>query len=76
MAARPRRRRHHLIDAVLDQDAAHLVSFPDEGAEPLVTGRAGLRASGADALGAALLTEGEPGSACPAAFKRGRAHRG
>ena len=59
----------HLIDAVLDQDAAHLVSFPGEGAEPLVTGLGRLRASGADALGAALPTEGDPvGLGGPAAF--------
>ena len=59
----------HLIDAVLDRDAAHLVSFPDGGVEPLVTGLGRLRASGADALGAALPAEGDPvGLGGPAGF--------
>ncbi|HRI97501.1 MAG TPA: hypothetical protein PLZ93_17920, partial [Nocardioides sp.] len=38
----------HLIDAVLDADAAHLVAFADTGAEPLVTGLGRLRSAGAD----------------------------
>jgi hypothetical protein len=50
----------HLIDAVLDQDAAHLVAFPDSGVEPLVTGLGRLRSAGADALGAALPAVGDP----------------
>ena len=50
----------HLIDAVVDQDATHLVAFPDEPAEPLVTGLGRLRTDGADALGAALPAEGDP----------------
>jgi hypothetical protein len=59
----------HLIDAVVDEDATHLVAFADSGAEPLVTGLGRLRASGADALGAALPAEGDPvGLGGPAAF--------
>jgi len=59
----------HLIDAVVDQDATHLVAFPDSGAEPLVTGLGRLRAAGADALGAAFPAEGDPvGLGGPAAF--------
>lgn len=50
----------HLIDAVLDQDAAHLVAFPDSEPEPLVSGLGRLRVAGADGLGAALPTEGDP----------------
>jgi hypothetical protein len=59
----------HLIDAVVDDDATHLVAFPDEGPEPLVTGLGRLRAAGADAFGAALPAEGDPvGLGGPAAF--------
>ncbi len=59
----------HLIDAVLDADAAHLVAFADTGAEPLVTGLGRLRSAGADALGAALPAEGDPvGLGGPGAF--------
>lgn len=57
-----------LIDAVVDQDATHLVAL-EETAEPLVTGLGGLRSDGADALGAALPAEGDPvGLGGPAAF--------
>jgi len=59
----------HLIDAVLDQDAVHLVAFPDGEPEPLVSGLGRLRAAGADGLGAALPTEGDPvGLGGPGAF--------
>ena len=59
----------HLIDAVVDQDATHLVAFPDSAPEPLITGLGRLRAAGADALGAALPAEGDPvGLGGPAAF--------
>ncbi len=59
----------HLIDAVVDQDATHLLAFADSGPEPLVTGLGRLRADGADALGAALPAEGDPvGLGGPAAF--------
>ncbi len=49
-----------LIDAVVDQDATHLVRHLDDEAEPLVTGLGRLRAAGADAFGAALPAEGDP----------------
>jgi len=59
----------HLIDAVVDQDATHLVVFPGSDPEPLMTGLGRLRADGADALGAALPAEGDPvGLGGPAAF--------
>jgi hypothetical protein len=59
----------HLIDAVLDQDAVHLLAFPNEDPESLVTGLGRLRAAGADALGAALPAEGDPvGLGGPGAF--------
>jgi len=59
----------HLIDAVLDQDAAHLVAFAGSDPEPLMTGLGRLRADGADAFGAALPSEGDPvGLGGPAAF--------
>jgi hypothetical protein len=59
----------HLMDAVLDQDAAHLVAFPESDPEPLVTGLGRLRTAGADALGAALPVEGDPvGLGGPGAF--------
>lgn len=49
-----------LIDAVVDQDATHLVRHPGSDPEPLVTGLGRLRAEGADAFGAALPAEGDP----------------
>ena len=56
------------IDAVVDEDAAHLVAL-GESAEPLVTGLGSLRSEGVDALGAALPAEGDPvGLGGPAAF--------
>jgi hypothetical protein len=59
----------HLMDAVLDQDATHLVAFPESEAEPLVTGLGRLRSAGVDALGAAVPAEGDPvGLGGPAAF--------
>jgi hypothetical protein len=59
----------HLIDAVLDQDAAHLVAFAGEDPQPLVAGLGRLRAAGADGLGAALPAEGDPvGLGGPGAF--------
>ncbi|HEX5090274.1 MAG TPA: hypothetical protein VFV89_20865 [Nocardioides sp.] len=59
----------HLMDAVLEHDATHLVAFPDEQPEPLVSGLGRLRAAGADGLGAALPTEGDPvGLGGPGAF--------
>jgi hypothetical protein len=58
-----------LLDAVLDQDAAHLVAFSDGAAEPLFPGLGRLRSEGTDALGAALPAEGDPvGLGGPAAF--------
>jgi hypothetical protein len=58
-----------LIDAVVDQDAVHLVSFDQADPEPLMTGLGRLRSEGADALGAAFPTEGDPaGLGGPAAF--------
>jgi hypothetical protein len=58
----------HLIDAVVDQDATHLVTLEDN-AEPLVTGLGELRSAGADALGAAIPAEGDlVGLGGPAAF--------
>jgi hypothetical protein len=59
----------HLIDAVVDQDATHLVTFPESASEPLVSGLGRLRADGADAIGAAIPAEGDPvGLGGPAAF--------
>jgi hypothetical protein len=59
----------HLIDAVVDQDATHLVMFPGSDPEPLITGLGRLRADGADAFGAALPAEGDPvGLGGPADF--------
>jgi hypothetical protein len=59
----------HLMDAVLDQDAAHLVAFPGEDPQPLASGLGRLRAAGSDALGAALPAEGDPvGLGGPGAF--------
>jgi len=58
-----------LIDAVLGEDATHLVAHPGADLEPLVTGLGRLRSEGADALGAALPAEGDPvGLGGPAAF--------
>jgi hypothetical protein len=57
-----------LIDAVVGQDATHLVAL-DETAEPLVTGLGTLRSEGVDALGAAMPAEGDPvGLGGPAVF--------
>ena len=59
----------HLIDAVVDQDAVHLLAHPDAAAEALVTGLGRLRSAGADAFGAALPAEGDPvGLGGPRAF--------
>ena len=59
----------HLIDALVDQDAIHLMAFPGSDPEPLMTGLGRLRSEGADALGAALPVEGDPvGLGGPAAF--------
>lgn len=49
-----------LIDAVVDQDAVHLVAHPGSGPEPLLTGLGALRSAGADAFGAAVPAEGDP----------------
>src|SRR3954470_7148930 len=58
----------HLIDAVVDQDAVHLVVL-EQTAEPLVGGLGTLRSEGVDALGVAMPTEGDPvGLGGPAAF--------
>ncbi|MDX6373112.1 MAG: hypothetical protein QOD98_2100, partial [Nocardioidaceae bacterium] len=58
-----------LIDAVVDQDATHLMAFAGSAPEPLITGLGQLRAAGADALGAALPAEGDPvGLGGPAPF--------
>jgi hypothetical protein len=59
----------HLIDAVVGEDATHLLGGPDTPAEALVTGLGALRARGADAVGAALPAEGDlVGLGGPAAF--------
>jgi hypothetical protein len=58
-----------LIDAVVADDATHLLGGLDSPPEPLVTGLGALRAQGADALGAALPTEGQlAGLGGPRAF--------
>jgi hypothetical protein len=58
----------HLIDAVVDQDATHLIVLADT-AEPLVSGLGSLRTEGVDALGAAMPAEGDlVGLGGPAAF--------
>lgn len=49
-----------VVDAVLQDDATHLVAFPDAAPAPLVTALGRLRAAGADACGAALPAEGDP----------------
>jgi len=59
----------HLMDAVVDQDATHVLTFDGSAAEPLLTGLGRLRSAGADALGAAVPAEGDPvGLGGPAAF--------
>jgi hypothetical protein len=58
-----------LIDAVVGDDAVHLLGGPDPAPEALVTGLGALRARGADAVGAAMPTEGDlVGLGGPAAF--------
>ena len=58
----------HLIDAVVDQDAVHLMAL-QETPEPLMTGLGALRSEGVDAFGAAMPAEGDPvGLGGPAAF--------
>jgi hypothetical protein len=58
-----------LIDAVVGDDATHLLGGPETSPEALVTGLGALRARGADAVGAALPTEGDlVGLGGPAAF--------
>ena len=58
-----------LIDAVVDDDATHLMGGHDTPPEALVTGLGALRARGADAVGAALPAEGDlVGLGGPAAF--------
>lgn len=58
-----------LIDAVVDTDAVHLLAFPADEVEPLLTGLGRLRTAGADALGAAIPAEGDPvGLGGPADF--------
>jgi hypothetical protein len=58
-----------LIDAVVGDDATHLLGGLDAPPESLVTGLGALRARGADALGAALPAEGDlVGLGGPAAF--------
>ena len=60
-----------LIDAVVDDDATHLLGGPDTTLEALVTGLGALRARGADAVGAALPAAGDlVGLGGPAAFNR------
>jgi hypothetical protein len=58
-----------LIDAVVGDDAVHLLGGRDTAPEALVTGLGALRARGADAVGAALPAEGDlVGLGGPAAF--------
>lgn len=58
-----------LIDVVVGEDATHLLGGPDAPPEGLVAGLGALRARGADAVGAALPTEGDlVGLGGPAAF--------
>lgn len=58
-----------LIDAVVGDDATHLLGGRDAPPEALVTGLGALRARGADAVGAALPAEGDlAGLGGPAAF--------
>ncbi|MBJ7355837.1 MAG: hypothetical protein JHD21_00670 [Nocardioides sp.] len=58
-----------LIDAVVGDDAVHLLGGPESSPEALVTGLGSLRSRGADAVGAALPTDGDlVGLGGPAAF--------
>jgi hypothetical protein len=58
-----------LIDAVVGDDAVHLLGGHDTAPEALVTGLGALRARGADAVGSALPAEGDlVGLGGPAAF--------
>ena len=58
-----------LIDAVVGDDATHLLGGPDAPPEPLITGLGALRSRGADAIGAAFPTDGDlVGLGGPAAF--------
>jgi hypothetical protein len=58
-----------LIDAVVGDDAVHLLGGHDSTPEALVTGLGALRAQGADAVGAALPAEGDlVGLGGPATF--------
>jgi hypothetical protein len=68
-----------LIDAVVGDDAVHLLGGPDSAPEALITGLGALRARGADAVGAALPAEGDlvglggPGAFNSAALDAGEA---
>lgn len=68
-----------LIDAVVGDDATHLLGGPDTAVESLVTGLGGLRSRGADAIGAAVPAEGDlvglggPGAFNTAALEAGEA---
>jgi len=68
-----------LIDAVVDDDATHLLGDHAEPPESLVTGLGALRSRGADAIGAALPAEGDlvglggPGAFNSAALDAGEA---
>lgn len=68
-----------LIDAVVGDDAVHLLGGHDAAPEALVTGLGALRARGADAVGAALPAEGDlvglggPGAFNAAALEAGEA---
>ncbi|WP_460716055.1 hypothetical protein [Nocardioides dilutus] len=58
-----------LIDAVVGDDATHLLGAHDTPAESLVTGLGALRSRGADAIGAAIPADGDlVGLGGPAAF--------
>ncbi len=58
-----------LMDAVVGDDATHLLGGLDGDPEPLVTGLGALRSRGADAIGAAIPAEGDlVGLGGPAAF--------
>lgn len=68
-----------LIDAVVDDDATHLLGDLDSPPDALVSGLGALRARGADAMGAALPAEGQlaglggPGAFNAAALEAGEA---
>ena len=63
-----------LIDAVVDDDATHLLGGPGEAPEQLVGGLGALRSRGADAVGAALPAEGDlVGLGGPGRLQRRRA---